>query len=198
MSNRSFRNPHLYAKLVEFVDVDERTTNFPLDIWNPGDMQHNWFAEQIGTFSIEVCCKPCIHATSFFCPPCVLPVGILCFSSCVALRICSRLCPLRHFGSNRHSTPARTTLAAHCFNISSPKPSIRRCAQNSKWRRKTPASAAGSSSQRRPQQPGPRERRRREGRADSSHTILEAMPMARGRAKTIQRTDRRRDGVSWP
>ncbi|KAF7973684.1 hypothetical protein HWV62_14678 [Athelia sp. TMB] len=47
MSNRSFRNPHLYAKLVEFVDVDERTTNFPLDIWNPGDMRPEWFAEAI-------------------------------------------------------------------------------------------------------------------------------------------------------
>ncbi|KZP33864.1 HCNGP-domain-containing protein [Athelia psychrophila] len=47
MSNRSFRNPHLYAKLVEFVDVDERTTNFPMDIWNPGDMRPQWFAEAI-------------------------------------------------------------------------------------------------------------------------------------------------------
>lgn len=29
MSNRSFRNPHLYAKLVEFVDVDETCSNIP-------------------------------------------------------------------------------------------------------------------------------------------------------------------------
>jgi len=47
MSNRSFRNPHLYAKLVEFVDVDERTTNFPLDIWNPDDVKDEWFADRI-------------------------------------------------------------------------------------------------------------------------------------------------------
>ncbi|OJA15458.1 hypothetical protein AZE42_02202 [Rhizopogon vesiculosus] len=47
MSNRSFRNPHLYAKLVEFVDVDERTTNFPRDIWSPDDMQPEWFADSI-------------------------------------------------------------------------------------------------------------------------------------------------------
>jgi len=47
MSNRSFRNPHLYAKLVEFVDVDERTTNFPLEIWNPKDVQDEWFADRI-------------------------------------------------------------------------------------------------------------------------------------------------------
>ena len=48
MSNRSFRNPHLYAKLVEFVDVDERTTNFPKAIWDPFDVEEEWYAERIG------------------------------------------------------------------------------------------------------------------------------------------------------
>ncbi|KAI0266555.1 HCNGP-like protein-domain-containing protein [Gloeopeniophorella convolvens] len=48
MSNRSFRNPHLYAKLVEFVDVDERATNFPKNIWDPHDVQDGWFADKIG------------------------------------------------------------------------------------------------------------------------------------------------------
>lgn len=48
MSNRSFRNPHLYAKLVEFVDVDERVTNFPKDLWDPGDVQTPWLADRIG------------------------------------------------------------------------------------------------------------------------------------------------------
>jgi hypothetical protein len=48
MSNRSFRNPHLYAKLVEFVDIDERVTNFPKDIWDPHDIQEDWFADRIG------------------------------------------------------------------------------------------------------------------------------------------------------
>ena len=48
MSNRSFRNPHLYAKLVEFADVDERTTNFPREIWDPHDVQEDWFADKIG------------------------------------------------------------------------------------------------------------------------------------------------------
>ena len=52
MSNRSFRNPHLYTKLVEFVDVNERTTNFPRDIWDPSDLRPEWFAEPIGT-----CCR---------------------------------------------------------------------------------------------------------------------------------------------
>jgi hypothetical protein len=27
MSNKAFRNPHLYTKLVEFVDVDEKCSN---------------------------------------------------------------------------------------------------------------------------------------------------------------------------
>lgn len=49
MANRSFRNPHLYAKLVEFVDVDERTTNFPKSIWDPTDVREDWYADQIGT-----------------------------------------------------------------------------------------------------------------------------------------------------
>ncbi|KAF9648375.1 HCNGP-domain-containing protein [Thelephora ganbajun] len=47
MMNRSFRNPHLYAKLVEFVDVDEKATNFPRDVWDPTDMPEEWFADKI-------------------------------------------------------------------------------------------------------------------------------------------------------
>uniref|UniRef100_A0A8H7XZC9 Uncharacterized protein n=1 Tax=Psilocybe cubensis TaxID=181762 RepID=A0A8H7XZC9_PSICU len=47
MSNRSFRNPHLYTQLVDWVDVDERTTNFPKDIWDPNDVKPEWFASQI-------------------------------------------------------------------------------------------------------------------------------------------------------
>lgn len=48
MSNKSFRNPHLYAKLVEFVDVDESVTNFQKDMWDPQDVQIEWFADNIG------------------------------------------------------------------------------------------------------------------------------------------------------
>ncbi|KAF8438051.1 HCNGP-like protein-domain-containing protein, partial [Boletus edulis BED1] len=47
MSNRSFRNPHLYTTLVDFVDVDERTTNFPTNIWDPNDVEPEWFADRI-------------------------------------------------------------------------------------------------------------------------------------------------------
>lgn len=54
MSNRSFRNPHLYTKLVEFVDVDERTTNFSRDLWDPNDVKPEWFADRIGTCRIFV------------------------------------------------------------------------------------------------------------------------------------------------
>jgi hypothetical protein len=48
MANRSFRNPHLYTKLVEFVDVNERATNFPATLWDPEDVKEEWFADRIG------------------------------------------------------------------------------------------------------------------------------------------------------
>ncbi|KAK7044917.1 HCNGP-domain-containing protein [Favolaschia claudopus] len=49
MNNRAFRNPHLYAKLVEFVDVDERTTNFPPELWDPSAVEESWYADALGT-----------------------------------------------------------------------------------------------------------------------------------------------------
>ena len=57
MSSKAFRNPHLYAKLVEFVEVDEQATNFPRDIWDPFDVQEQWYAENIGevAYSIYFC-----------------------------------------------------------------------------------------------------------------------------------------------
>ena len=48
MSNRAFRNPHLYATLVEFVDVDERATAFPKDVWDPTDVHADWFSDRLG------------------------------------------------------------------------------------------------------------------------------------------------------
>jgi hypothetical protein len=59
MSNRSFRNPHLYTKLVEFVDVDERVTNFPKDIWDPEDVKEEWYADRIGTCMDSLACELC-------------------------------------------------------------------------------------------------------------------------------------------
>lgn len=52
MQNRSFRNPHLYAKLVEFVDVDESATCFPKGVWDPFDVKKEWYADHIGIFNI--------------------------------------------------------------------------------------------------------------------------------------------------
>ena len=48
MANRAFRNPHLYTKLVEFVDVDERISNFPQHMWDPLDVKEEWYADSIG------------------------------------------------------------------------------------------------------------------------------------------------------
>ncbi|EJD49919.1 HCNGP-domain-containing protein [Auricularia subglabra TFB-10046 SS5] len=47
MANRSFRNPHLYATLVEFVDVDETASNFPPELWDPKDVRPEWYADKI-------------------------------------------------------------------------------------------------------------------------------------------------------
>ncbi|KAJ7018686.1 HCNGP-domain-containing protein [Mycena alexandri] len=47
MGSRAFRNPHLYTKLVEFVDVDERTTNFPPALWDPADVDPAWYADAL-------------------------------------------------------------------------------------------------------------------------------------------------------
>ncbi|KAJ8094383.1 hypothetical protein AAF712_005756 [Marasmius tenuissimus] len=66
MSNRSFRNPHLYAKLVEFVDVDERETNFPKELWDPYQIvegKHGWDAEKIGTTTSEPSFVFCLNLT---------------------------------------------------------------------------------------------------------------------------------------
>ncbi|KAJ7665891.1 HCNGP-like protein-domain-containing protein [Mycena polygramma] len=49
MGSRAFRNPHLYAKLVEFVAVDERATNFPPTLWDPTAVDAAWYADALGT-----------------------------------------------------------------------------------------------------------------------------------------------------
>ncbi|EGG00613.1 uncharacterized protein MELLADRAFT_67653 [Melampsora larici-populina 98AG31] len=35
VKNKSYRNPHIYTKLVQFVDVEETGSNFSPDIWDP-------------------------------------------------------------------------------------------------------------------------------------------------------------------
>ncbi|EJU02246.1 HCNGP-domain-containing protein [Dacryopinax primogenitus] len=47
MSNKAFRNPHIYEKLVNFVDVDEKGSNFPKDVWDPLDFRPEWRAEAL-------------------------------------------------------------------------------------------------------------------------------------------------------
>jgi hypothetical protein len=48
MSNRSFRNPHLYANLVDWAGVkDEKVSNFPRDVWDAEGLQleEGWYVE---------------------------------------------------------------------------------------------------------------------------------------------------------
>ncbi|TFK17388.1 hypothetical protein FA15DRAFT_676093 [Coprinopsis marcescibilis] len=48
MANRDFRNPHIYANLVNWAGVsDERATNFPKELWDPHDVPPEWFADNI-------------------------------------------------------------------------------------------------------------------------------------------------------
>lgn len=37
--------------MVEFVNVDERTVNFPREVWDPYDVEEEWFADHIGSFA---------------------------------------------------------------------------------------------------------------------------------------------------
>jgi len=68
MSNRAFRNPHLYAKLVEFVDVDERAMNYPKSIWDPEDVREEWFADKIGAFLLCISlCSVAVNAGLLCC-----------------------------------------------------------------------------------------------------------------------------------
>lgn len=48
MKSKAFRNPHIYAKLVDFVEVQETGTNYPKDVWDPFDVQEDWYADRIG------------------------------------------------------------------------------------------------------------------------------------------------------
>jgi hypothetical protein len=53
MQSKAFRNPHIYAKLVQFVDIDETATNFPKDIWDPTDVKEDWYADKIGASHVQ-------------------------------------------------------------------------------------------------------------------------------------------------
>ncbi|KDR80402.1 hypothetical protein GALMADRAFT_154027 [Galerina marginata CBS 339.88] len=64
MGNRTFRNPHLYTHLVDWVSVDERSTNFPKGLWDPADVRPEWFADQIEEMSFMCFCLPFLRYLS--------------------------------------------------------------------------------------------------------------------------------------
>ena len=49
MRSKAFRNPHIYAKLVEFVDINETANNFPKDTWDPFERLDEWNADRLGS-----------------------------------------------------------------------------------------------------------------------------------------------------
>lgn len=58
MQSRLFRNPHIHAKLVQYVDIaDEYGTNFPKDIWDPTDVREDWYADRIGELDYATSCS---------------------------------------------------------------------------------------------------------------------------------------------
>lgn len=52
-SSKAFRNPRIYAKLVEFVNVDETGTNWDKSVWDPKGLNSEATASRIG----EPCCS---------------------------------------------------------------------------------------------------------------------------------------------
>jgi hypothetical protein len=47
LGSQAFRNPHLYAKLVEFFGLDEFGSNLPKDIYDPHGFPATGYAEAI-------------------------------------------------------------------------------------------------------------------------------------------------------
>jgi hypothetical protein len=108
MSNRSFRNPHLYNKLVEFVDVDERTTNFPKDIWDPSNVQRDWFADQIGKYIAPSIPSILVHAISLTCALDELSYSKPLLSSCTFFCFLGNLCSIIRAATHGSPNSKRT------------------------------------------------------------------------------------------
>jgi hypothetical protein len=51
--NKAFRNPHILSKLVEYVDVDEKGSNFPRDVWDSKGMPPDAYASAIGKTNVR-------------------------------------------------------------------------------------------------------------------------------------------------
>src|SRR3954471_15701164 len=45
--SKAFRNPHIYAKLVEFVDLDEIGSNFPKETFDPHGFPPETYADEL-------------------------------------------------------------------------------------------------------------------------------------------------------
>lgn len=50
-ASKAFRNPRIYAKLVEFVDVDETGTNWARGVWDPKGLPADATAARIGALA---------------------------------------------------------------------------------------------------------------------------------------------------
>ncbi|KAL5962028.1 SAP30-binding protein [Taenia solium] len=46
--NKAFRNPSIYKKLISFLDIDEKGTNFSSDVFNPYRWDANSFYDKLG------------------------------------------------------------------------------------------------------------------------------------------------------
>ncbi|KAJ1655583.1 SAP30-binding protein [Dispira simplex] len=47
LHNKKYRNPHIYAKLIEFLDLDETGSNFPTSFFDPKAFTRQAYAEEL-------------------------------------------------------------------------------------------------------------------------------------------------------
>jgi hypothetical protein len=48
LKNKAFRNPHIYAKLVEFVELDEIGSNLDKSVFDPHGFPREAYADKLG------------------------------------------------------------------------------------------------------------------------------------------------------
>lgn len=51
-ASKAFRNPRIYAKLVEFLDVDETGSNWDREVWDSKDIGADAAASRIGALAL--------------------------------------------------------------------------------------------------------------------------------------------------
>ncbi|CAG8483840.1 8423_t:CDS:2 [Ambispora leptoticha] len=47
LKSKAFRNPHIYSKLVEFIELDEIGSNFPKDVFDPYGFPREMYADKL-------------------------------------------------------------------------------------------------------------------------------------------------------